>query len=314
MTDVTGVFEGGGIKGVALTGGAAAALDAGYRFRSAIGTSAGAIVAALVVAGYQPDELRDIVTTINWPRMMDRRPLSRLPVVGPHLAMLTRHGLASGTHLEREVSRLLARRGIRTFGDIAPGSLRVVATDLSHGRGVVFPDALPQYGIDPAEFPVATAVRASSAVPFVFEPVTLHDPITGDTSVIADGGLAAKFPIQIVPAGTAMLGFRLTSSGTEHVHHPISGPFSLAGAVMLAGMTARESLPVLCRDVGNTVEITVDRAPLDFDLSPAEAAGMFDTARSSTVAALRELGSLTAPRGIGIPRPITGRQRGHDRG
>jgi NTE family protein len=42
---VHGVFAGGGIKGIALAGAAAGAMDCGYRFDRVVGTSSGAMVA-----------------------------------------------------------------------------------------------------------------------------------------------------------------------------------------------------------------------------------------------------------------------------
>lgn len=289
MTEVTAVFEGGGVKGIALAGAAAAAMERGIRLTSAVGTSAGALVASLVVAGYGPDDLERIVCEMPWSRITDRRPLARIPVVGPHIAMLTSGGVARGRRLEREVFRLLARRDVRVFGDLPPGALRVVATDLVHGRGVVLPDDLPQYGIDPVRFPVARAVRASSAVPFVFEPVIIRSQATGEEIVLADGALAARFPLQLVEPGTPTLGFRLTPTDELHEDHRIRGPLSLARSVVAAGMTARESLPVLCRDLGSTIAIQVDRAPLDFDLDANEANAMFRRAHHE---ALDQLDSI----------------------
>ena len=55
---ITGVFEGGGVKGIALAGAAAAAMDDGYVFEQTVGTSAGAMVASLVAAGFGPGDLR----------------------------------------------------------------------------------------------------------------------------------------------------------------------------------------------------------------------------------------------------------------
>ncbi|MEX2653544.1 MAG: patatin-like phospholipase family protein [Acidimicrobiia bacterium] len=286
---MTAVFEGGGVKGIALAGAAAAAMERGIRLTSAVGTSAGALVASLVVAGYGPDDLERIVCEMPWSRITDRRPLARIPVVGPHIAMLTSGGVARGRRLEREVFRLLARRDVRVFGDLPPGALRVVATDLVHGRGVVLPDDLPQYGIDPVRFPVARAVRASSAVPFVFEPVIIRSQATGEEIVLADGALAARFPLQLVEPGTPTLGFRLTPTDELHEDHRIRGPLSLARSVVAAGMTARESLPVLCRDLGSTIAIQVDRAPLDFDLDANEANAMFRRAHHE---ALDQLDSI----------------------
>jgi|GEM_PF-6376094 len=48
---INGVFEGGGVRGIALAGAAAATLDRAYRIHRAVGTSAGALVAAFLVAG-----------------------------------------------------------------------------------------------------------------------------------------------------------------------------------------------------------------------------------------------------------------------
>jgi NTE family protein len=210
-------------------------------------------------------------------------------LVGPHLAVVMTKGVARGRRLEREVARLLAHKGVQVFGDLPPGALRVVATDLAHGRGIVLPDDLPEFGIDPLTFQVARAVRASSAVPFVFEPVVIRDELTGEDIALVDGSLAARFPIQLVTAGTSVFGFRLMPPDEVHQHHLIKGPVSLAVSVIAAGMTARESLPVLCRDIGSSVILQVNRSPLDFNLNGDEAIAMFRDAHRS---AAEQLGHL----------------------
>ena len=55
------VFEGGGAKGSAFVGALLALGEAGHTWRRLVGTSAGAITAALVAAGYTPNELLDAV-------------------------------------------------------------------------------------------------------------------------------------------------------------------------------------------------------------------------------------------------------------
>jgi NTE family protein len=57
--DAYGIFEGGGAKGYAHVGALKAAEKRGIFFRKVAGTSAGAIVAALVAARYTADELFD---------------------------------------------------------------------------------------------------------------------------------------------------------------------------------------------------------------------------------------------------------------
>ena len=52
------VFEGGGVKGIALVGAVAVAEEKGYRWANLAGTSAGAIVASLLAAGYTGAEFR----------------------------------------------------------------------------------------------------------------------------------------------------------------------------------------------------------------------------------------------------------------
>ena len=54
------VFMGGGVRGIALAGAVKGFNAAGYEFRRVAGTSAGAIIAALIAAGYKGDELECI--------------------------------------------------------------------------------------------------------------------------------------------------------------------------------------------------------------------------------------------------------------
>src|SRR5262249_31321876 len=51
------VFEGGGAKGMVFVGACAEFFDRGHTFGRLLGTSAGAITAVLLAAGYTPDEM-----------------------------------------------------------------------------------------------------------------------------------------------------------------------------------------------------------------------------------------------------------------
>ena len=62
------VFEGGGVKGIGLVGAVAVTEAKGYDFVNVAGTSAGAIIAALVAAGYRADELRASPRILAGPR------------------------------------------------------------------------------------------------------------------------------------------------------------------------------------------------------------------------------------------------------
>lgn len=55
------VFEGGGAKGIVFVGALRALLEQGHTYRRVVGTSAGAITAALCALGYSPDEMLDCI-------------------------------------------------------------------------------------------------------------------------------------------------------------------------------------------------------------------------------------------------------------
>jgi NTE family protein len=275
---ITGVFEGGGVRGVALAGAAAAALDHGLEFERAVGTSAGALVGSLVAAGYTADELSKTVCSVDWSSLLDPVFGANIPVIGKHLALALRRGLYKGDELERVWEELLLRKGVRVFGDFPDEALSVIVTDLNHARGVTMPEDLPRFGIDPDSFPVARAIRMSASVPFLFTPVPLVDRISGETVLMADGAMTANFPISAAGGNAPIYGFRLITTHTEHPHEHIAGPASLARAVVVAGIRARYDLPRLRMSGANIVEVPVS-ADLDFDMGGSQARAAFDRAR-----------------------------------
>lgn len=287
---VNGVFEGGGVRGVALAGAAAGAMDLGVEFDQSVGTSAGALVAALLAADYGSDDLSESICRIQWPELLRPVPVTRLPLLGRHLALFARRGMYDSRRLEEVWGGMLADHGVRVFGDLRPGSLGIVITDLSHSRGLVFPEALRSYGHDPDRFPVARALRMSAAVPFLFTPVRLRDRTNGEVAVMADGAMAANYPAGIVSKDRPVLGFRLVLDDTGHDagHLKVRGPLTLARSVVKAGIRARYALPRPPEPGVSVVQVPV-RNDLDFDMSGDEARAVFDRARASAVAQLPDL-------------------------
>ncbi|MCL1588477.1 MAG: patatin-like phospholipase family protein, partial [Actinomycetia bacterium] len=278
--EINAVFEGGGVRGIALAGAAAGALDAGYTFHKTVGTSAGALVAALLAAGYNAKELEEQVAGMDWPGLLDPVPVTRIPIVGDHLALVLYRGVNRTKRIEAVWRKLLVRKGIRTFGDLPDGALEVVATDLTHGAGVAFPHCLPGYGIDPNTFSVARSLVMSAAVPFLFTPVTLFDTLEQEHVLFSDGAMAANYPIGVVSHDRPVFGFRLVPDGDPHVHQHISGPYSLARAVIVSGIRARYSLPRTIEGADLVIDVPV-RSDLDFTLPSHEAHEVFTRARVS---------------------------------
>ncbi len=290
---VYGVFAGGGVKGIALAGAAAGAMELGLRFEQIVGTSSGALVGSLVAAGYSPTEMDVMIPEIPWPDLTDVMPGGRLPIIGRHVSLVLGNGHHRGDRLERTLRALLRGKQVRRFGDLAPGSLRVVATDITHQRGVVLPDDLPTYGIVPERFSVARAVRMSSAVPFFFRPVPLHDLRRNDSAMLVDGALTANFPLRVAPwdGHLPVVGIRF-KDGNGHEHLNIRGPASLARAVVTAAIRAARTVdnPLLRRAL--VLELEIDRDPLDFNVGPAEARRMYRNGREAALRFFSEHASV----------------------
>lgn len=202
------VLEGGGVKGIALVGAVDVLEEHGYEVQRVAGTSAGAIVGALVAAGLPGERRRALMEEVDYRAFQDASLLDRLPG-GKLLSLLTEHGVYEGGYLTRWLSDQLASCGVRTFGDLRcddPGAapsaglrsrLVVMASDVTHGRLRRLPDDYPVLGIDDvASVLVADAVRASMSIPFFFEPVRMKGR-GGRPVVLVDGGMLSNFPVAV---------------------------------------------------------------------------------------------------------------------
>ncbi|MYL47988.1 hypothetical protein GLV98_00765 [Halobacillus litoralis] len=193
---VDGVFSGGGVKALAFIGAIEELEEQGYTFKRMAGTSAGAILASLTAAGYTAKELKERLMNLSFLSLVDVPLTDRLFPFMKWLLLYYRMGLYKGNQLENVLEEWLGEKGVRTFADLPPGSLKVICSDLTLGRIVVIPDDLKKvYGIDPATFSVAKAVRMSSGLPYFFIPVKIHGK--RGRSIIVDGGVLSNFPLWI---------------------------------------------------------------------------------------------------------------------
>ena len=199
------VFAGGGVRGIAHVGALEIAEQLGYRWDYIAGTSAGAIIAALVAAGYSAKDLHSIMQEIDYSRF------APCPAYDPlHVSeisnILTRGGLHDSSYIEEFVREKLQAKRICTFGDLLvvgqgrnPNlfqryKLTVIASDITQGRILRLPQDTHLYGIDPNALDVARAVRMSASIPFFFVPMQLTDA-NGSNSCIVDGGMLSNFPL-----------------------------------------------------------------------------------------------------------------------
>jgi len=201
------VFEGGGVKGIGLAGAYSELCRQGYRPACVAGTSAGAITAALVAAGYSGDELTDLVEhDMHFPSFEDRTRLHLLGPVGEGIDILEHKGLHSGDYFLQWITERLEVKGITHFAqlrDRADGTqgsareyrLRVIASDLTDHSMLVLPQDATRLGIEPDELSIALAVRMSMSIPMFFDPVMRTNPNDGRKHMIVDGGMLSNYPI-----------------------------------------------------------------------------------------------------------------------
>lgn len=275
------VFEGGGVKGTALVGAIAVTERLGYQFVNLAGTSAGAIVAALLAAGYSATELRQVMDALDYSRFKDKGLVDRIPLLGPALSLGFEKGIYEGAYFEGWLRDLLAAKGVQTFGDLVMEEskddpkyrykLQVIATDISRGKMLVLPRDIADYGLDPDKMDVARAVRMSMSIPFFFEPVVLHD-VNNNPSYIVDGGVLSNYPIWLFDDGSPdppwpTIGYKLVEPG-EGRPNPVRGPITLFAALFATMMEAHDARYIQDSNFVRTVPIpTLGVQTTEFDLS-----------------------------------------------
>lgn len=152
---------GGAARGFAHIGVIQVLEEAGIRPNLVVGTSAGSLVAALYASGKTGSELAQLADTMDESAFADWS----FPL----------RGVIRGEALARYVRQNTGGRNIEQM----KLPLGIVATDLSNGQGILFQNG-----------DTGLAVRASSSVPAVFQPVL----ILGREYV--DGGLVAPVPVR----------------------------------------------------------------------------------------------------------------------
>lgn len=191
------VFSGGGVKAFAFIGALQGLSGKGIETERVAGTSAGAIIAALVAAGYQADELEQLFRELDLRSFLDSPPFTKRLPLTKWIYLYFNMGLYKGNVFEKWLYEKLAQRGIKTFGDLPENHLKIIVSDISLGKLVIIPDDLERlYGVDPRTFSVARAVRMSASYPYLFTPKSIKGK-NNKTSMLIDGGILSNFPLWI---------------------------------------------------------------------------------------------------------------------
>ncbi len=168
MKRVGVALGGGGAKGLSHIAFLKALDELGVRPAVIAGTSIGAVIGGLYAAGVSGAGLEQLLKTIGF---------TELSKIILDFSILSDSAIFTGKRVEEFLAR---RMPFQTFEEVEI-PLKIVATDFWNRREVVF-----------ASGSLITAIRASMAMPAIFEPVLLNG------KVLIDGGAVNPLPYDLL--------------------------------------------------------------------------------------------------------------------
>lgn len=281
------VLAGGGAKGAAHIGVIKVLDSLGIHPDLVIGTSIGAIVGALYASGYSGREIDSLSGAYPIGSLFQSYRPRLPPLIGVGLQPFTVWEsapggltLQNGTLYEGDVvalmNAMMLRGNLLASGnfDALPVPFRAVATDLAN-RGLVVLGSGD----------LAQAVRASFAIPLVFNPVRI-----GNRTLI-DGGLAQNVPVRVArDMGAERVIVSRMDNSTSDTEVPGS---TLATANALVGFLFVQPADSL-RETDVMISTRVaEYGQLDF--APQQVASLVQRGHDRAVEALASLPCLPAP-------------------
>ena len=301
--EADGVFQGGGVKGIALAGALEEFADsAGHpdnyvdKWVQLAGTSAGAIIAAYLACGNSVADTAKLVAETDFTQFEDWGPGGEL--LGGAINLVLHHGLAHGKVFLEWFRKQTEEK---TFGDVESTgrTLKLIATDITRREMLVLPGALSNYRldkhsgpIDPQTFAVADAVRMSMSIPYFFQPVELIHVETGLPSTIVDGGVLSNFPVWIFDVedrdpkrptfGFKLIGGKGVGGGLEKIVHAFGWPVRMGVDIFHTATDAWDKHWVSSSTYVRTCTVSAgDIGTTDFDLTQAQRQWLLESGKEA---------------------------------
>ncbi|MUK87152.1 hypothetical protein GMD78_01900 [Ornithinibacillus sp. L9] len=285
---IDAVFSGGGVKAFAFIGALESMEARNLKLERVAGTSAGAILASFLAAGYNVKEIKNTLDQLDLKTFFDPPAFTKFIPGSKWLLLYFQNGIYRGDKFESWLYHELAKKNVYTFNDIQPGYLKVVVSDLTLGKLVVIPDDLERvYGIDPSQFLVSKAVRMSAGFPYFFMPKKIIGK-TKQKSIIVDGGLLSNFPLWVFDQERnkrkrPILGVKLSDSTEMIQPRQIHNALDMLHALFSTMKQAHDARYVSKSEEANIVFIPVKKIETtDFNISSEMKKKLIDEGRKRT--------------------------------
>jgi len=191
------VLSGGGAKGFAHIGALKVIDSLGVKVDYVAGTSMGAVIGSLYASGYTGKQLDSIFKTVNFDDIIndklpreaktsyERESSEKYAVTLPfdNFQIKLPSALSRGQNTFDLLTRLMLPNCNETDFSKLPIPFFCIATDIEKGTQVI---------LDSGNLPLA--VKASSALPSLFQPVLIEDQL------LIDGGVVNNYPIEELKA------------------------------------------------------------------------------------------------------------------
>ena len=302
------VFQGGGVKGIAYAG-VLSALPAGCRVDSVAGTSAGAIVAALVAVGKTPEQLRELLADPALFSLLSKAERDRaqriIRVIKELGALLDQPASPKRTRriarwmttplrmsrlgarhwrILRDLRQIWNERGLHSSRDLRVWLENAIGPNKTFDDIVVEDLKIVAADVTGREFKVferrrhggmkiVDAVHASASIPVFFRPFLT----AAEAEALVDGGILSNFPsFLFAQSEYPTIGFRFADlKRPERIDSTLD---YLKGLVF----TMTDAHDKLRGDPPNFVSypIETDIPATKFDLSSEEAETLYETGRA----------------------------------
>ena len=256
-------FSGSGFLAGIHAGAASAILDSGYNIVEVAGTSGGSIVAAAVACGLKKQDLYHLSVESDMSELLEFTPVD----------ILTKGVYCDGKNLYNWLDNAFSKK------TLSQTSMKctILATDVANGASFVFGTN------ETPSVPLALACRASSAVPFVYEPVMY------DGKFLTDGGMINNLPVDklAVDSTSSRIGIDVGGQST-YATSPI---WTYAGSLIHIMLNANESTLLNMEKATGAKIVSVSPGDVNFldtHMTIAQKDALFKAGYSETIKALQK--------------------------